>query len=126
MCAPNEIRTRVSANQVARYTNPNLKWSVLHTNHPFTDDDFPALPTGAVAMSEEINEFIASRDVDSRIRYDSLRPRLGIDGKRIDHDLAMRLLGSYDSESHPVCRHYTSDPPWITIGTSIFVLRTPA
>jgi len=83
----------------------------LHTNHPFTDDDFHALPTGAVAMSEEINEFIASRDVDFRIRYDSLCTRLGIDGKRIDHDLTLRILGSHDSESHPVCRNYTPVPP---------------
>jgi isopenicillin-N N-acyltransferase like protein len=123
-CPEEIIDLECSANQTAPYRQPGRLYSVCHTNHPFTNDDFIEKTAPAEPSSNRISPTTSIYDVDSRMRMESISQN----SEMVEQDAASTktariILSAHDSRTNPVCRHSSPDNPWMTIGTSILVLN---
>ncbi len=118
------IDLECSANQVEKYSHPGRDRSICHTNHPFANTDLRIDTAEGGPTTHASIKSDGIKDLDSRIRFSVLYDQLAIYEKseQANKDLAVRLLSSHDSVSHPVCRHSSPGNNWMTIGTSIMCL----
>lgn len=124
MGSPGEIiDLECSANQVVAYTQTGRKRSFCHTNHPIVNNDFMDTMHDDRQPSDQLLPVVNIVEENSRLRMESItRNSLVAEVQAVDVMTAKNILSSHESPTHPVCRHYTPERPWMTIGTSIMTL----
>jgi hypothetical protein len=106
-----------SANRAVPFVGRDGADRFAHTNHPIVNDD-----RGLIGKHWQQRE--QSGPSNSRTRYDCVMKRLDACKGAVPVDTFKAILGSHDSEEHPICRHYKPGRGF-TAACTIFDLGDP-
>lgn len=104
-----------SANRTVPFVSANGADRFVHTNHPLVNDDLGLIGKRIIEHGEETPS-------NSEIRYNCATKRVEDRTRPVDVAMMKAVLGSHDSEDHPICCHLDPGRGAFTAACTIFEL----
>jgi isopenicillin-N N-acyltransferase-like protein len=118
------VSLECSAHKVCEFTpGPDAKL-VYHSNHPLANDDQEMYQRLLERLSPQERYLADQQQVNSEVRYGSLKRLLESAPEQVSVDAAKGILSSHDPPEHSICQHERPDSMSMTVGCTIMELSS--